>query len=124
LLSLNGVPKNPNTTPALLVGVTVAEAWICAAPRLSFASALCDPVKSMLKTVAENRRRKRHCSHRIIDFECCKSKSFGPETAGGRCRMPRRIFLSIGHKRKQCGVRIAGDAGKQHRERNSDERPQ
>src|SRR5438552_15201557 len=54
LLSLNGEPKNPQTTGPLVVGVTVGEAWICAATRLSLMSALCEPVKSRLKTVAEN----------------------------------------------------------------------
>src|SRR5262249_43176159 len=54
LLSLNGAPKNPHTTPALVVGVTVAEAWMCAAIRLSFTSAVCEPVTSMLKIVAVN----------------------------------------------------------------------
>src|SRR5436190_5902970 len=54
LLSLNGAPKNPHTTPALVVGVTVGEAWMCAAARLSFTSAVGEPVTSMLKTVAVN----------------------------------------------------------------------
>ena len=49
LLSLKGLPKKPQTTPALVAGVTVGDAWMCAAIRLSFVSAVCDPVKSMLK---------------------------------------------------------------------------
>src|SRR5262245_65958321 len=49
LLSLKGLPKKPQTTPTFLVGVTVGDAWMCAAVRLSFASAVCDPVKSILK---------------------------------------------------------------------------
>src|SRR5882672_3225228 len=53
LLSLNGAPKNPQTTEPLVVGVTVGDAWTCAAVRLSLISALCVPVKSMLKIVAE-----------------------------------------------------------------------
>src|SRR5918993_2978402 len=56
LLSLNGAPKNPHTTPALVVGVTVGDAWMCAATRLSFASGVCDPVTSMLKIVAVKER--------------------------------------------------------------------
>src|SRR5687768_13083698 len=42
--SLNGRPKKPHTTPA--VGAGAAEAWMCAARRLSFGSAVCVPVKS------------------------------------------------------------------------------
>ena len=47
LLSLNGVPKNPQTTGALVVGVTVGLAWMCAAIRLSLRSGVCPPVKSI-----------------------------------------------------------------------------
>src|SRR6185436_18740038 len=54
LLSLNGAPKNPQTTPAVVVVVTVAEAWIWAATRLSLISAVCVPVKSILNIVAVN----------------------------------------------------------------------
>src|SRR5262245_54488883 len=56
LLSLNGLPKNPQTTPTLVVGVTVGEAWMWAATRLSLVSGVCVPVKSMLKIVAVNIR--------------------------------------------------------------------
>src|SRR6476660_3559807 len=52
LLSLKGVPKKPQTTPPFTPGWTEAPAWICAATRLSFASAVCAPVTSMLLTVA------------------------------------------------------------------------
>src|SRR5437016_2037774 len=54
LLSLNGVPKNPQTTGPLTPGATVGPAWTCAAIRLSLASADCAPVKSILLTVAVN----------------------------------------------------------------------
>ena len=54
LLSLKGAPKNPQTTPALVVGVTVAEACMCAAVKLSLTSGVCEPVTSILKIVALN----------------------------------------------------------------------
>src|SRR6266849_1746016 len=54
LLSLNGAPKNPHTTGPLVVGVTAGPAWMCAATRLSFTSAVCEPVTSILKIVAVN----------------------------------------------------------------------
>src|SRR5262245_58560757 len=54
LLSLNGVPTKPHTTPAFVVGVTVGEAWICASVRSSFLSGVCGPLTSMLKIVAVN----------------------------------------------------------------------
>src|SRR2546426_1218400 len=54
LLSLNGLPKKPQTTGPLVVGVTVALAWMCAAIRLSLVSVVCEPVKSILLTVAVN----------------------------------------------------------------------
>jgi hypothetical protein len=54
LLSLNGEPKKPQTTPAVPPGTTVGLAWMWAATKLSLVSGLCDPVKSMLKIVAVN----------------------------------------------------------------------
>src|SRR5438046_1633021 len=53
LLSLNGEPKNPQTTGPFVVGVTKGPAWICATVRLSFGSGVCDPVTSILKIVDE-----------------------------------------------------------------------
>src|SRR5437667_12616429 len=52
LLSLNGLPKKPQTTPPLTPGCTLAPAWICAAARLSLVSLVCDPPTSMLLIVA------------------------------------------------------------------------
>src|SRR4029450_5278272 len=54
LLSLNGLPKKPHTTGALVVGVRPGIAGMCAATRLSFGSAVCVPVKSMPTTAAKN----------------------------------------------------------------------
>src|SRR5438270_10966631 len=54
LLSLKGEPKKPQTTGPLTPGATDAPAWMCAAIRLSFVSAVCEPVMSMLLTVAVN----------------------------------------------------------------------
>src|SRR6187402_349150 len=54
-VSFNGEPKKPQTTPALVVGVTSGPAWICALVRLSLMSfGVCVPVTSMLKIVAVN----------------------------------------------------------------------
>src|SRR4051794_436577 len=50
LVSLKGVPKKPQTTGAVTPGG--AGAWIWATVRLSFGSAVWDPVTSMLKMVA------------------------------------------------------------------------
>src|SRR5437588_1558962 len=52
LLSLNGLPKKPQTTPPLTPGCTLAPAWICALARLSLVSLVCDPPTSMLLIVA------------------------------------------------------------------------
>ena len=38
MLSLNGLPKKPQTTGPLVAGVTAGPAWMWAAVRLSFAS--------------------------------------------------------------------------------------
>src|SRR5438874_138020 len=54
LLSLNGEPKKPHTTGPLVVGVTVGPAWMCAATKSSLVSVVCEPVKSILNTVAVN----------------------------------------------------------------------
>src|SRR5437879_6238275 len=54
VMSLNGVPKNPQTTGPLTPGATVGPAWTCAATRLSLVVADCAPVKSILLTVAVN----------------------------------------------------------------------
>src|SRR5438270_6671494 len=51
LLSLNGEPKKPQTTGPLTPGATDAPAWMCAAIRSSFVSAVCELVMSMLLTV-------------------------------------------------------------------------
>src|ERR1041384_4254834 len=52
LLSLNGVPMKPQTTGPFTPGATEAPAWMCALVKLSLVSAVCEPVKSMLLTVA------------------------------------------------------------------------
>src|SRR2546426_5997414 len=52
LLSLNGLPKKPQTTPPLTPGWTLAPAWMCAAIRLSLVSAVCVPLTSILLIVA------------------------------------------------------------------------
>src|SRR5215210_2256071 len=52
LLSLKGAPMKPQTTGRVAGGGTVALAWMCALVRLSLVSAVCEPVKSMLLTVA------------------------------------------------------------------------
>src|SRR5688572_7916427 len=55
-VSLKGLPKNPQATGLVLVaGLSVPE-WMCAATRLSFASVVCAPVKSILKTRAVKNR--------------------------------------------------------------------
>src|SRR5207244_600138 len=54
LLSLNGMPKNPQTTGPFVVGVTPGPAWMWAFPKLSFVSAVWEPVTSILKIVAVN----------------------------------------------------------------------
>ena len=53
LLSLKGVPMKPQTTGRVAGGGSVALACMCAAVRLSFVSAVCEPVKSMLLTVPD-----------------------------------------------------------------------
>src|SRR5437763_14481036 len=52
LLSLNGLPKKPQTTPPLTPGWTLAPAWMCAAIRLSLVSLVCVPLTSILLIVA------------------------------------------------------------------------
>src|SRR4051794_4810150 len=54
LLSLNGEPKKPQTTPAVCGGVKLGslDAWMCAATRLSFTSADWAPGRSIPVTVA------------------------------------------------------------------------
>src|SRR5437763_16124222 len=52
LLSLNGLQKKPQTTGPLTPGATDAPAWMCAAVKLSFVSAVCEPVMSMSLIVA------------------------------------------------------------------------
>src|SRR4051812_10573622 len=53
LLSLKGVPMNPHTTGPLTPGMTLGPAWMWALVRLSLVSALCEPVKSRFRTVAD-----------------------------------------------------------------------
>ena len=54
LLSLSGAPKKPQTTGPLTPGATDGPACMWAATKLSFVSAVCEPVKSRLLIVAVN----------------------------------------------------------------------
>src|SRR6187402_3600858 len=104
LLSLNGAPMKPQTTGRFCPGVAGTPAWMCALPRLSLTSALCEPVKSMLKTVALNVIAV--CASFSVNVAVPNERrAWG---AGRRRRNGRRVLLQIRQVRGEHRYRVGG----------------